>query len=225
MPHNVIIWGATGQAIVLEELLSQQNYKIEAIFDNNPNCVSPFENVPMFYSETGFFQWKNNAKNITNTFFVVAIGGDKGEDRVKISLFLKEQGLKPLTTIHPKANLALNSKIHEGAQILINATVCAQAEIGAFSIVNSSASIDHECKIGKGCHIGPGAKLAGCVTIDDYTFIGTGAVVLPHLKIGKNVTVGAGAIVTKNLPDKIIAYGNPAQIIHTKDKSDIFSIL
>ena len=43
--------------------------------------------------------------------------------------------------------------------------------------------------------------------------VGAGAVVLPRLRIGSNTTVGAGSVVTKNLPDGVVAYGNPAKII------------
>jgi acetyltransferase-like isoleucine patch superfamily enzyme len=42
--------------------------------------------------------------------------------------------------------------------------------------------------------------------------IGAGAIVLPGVKVGDNVIVGAGSIVTKDLPNGVLAYGNPARI-------------
>jgi len=51
-------------------------------------------------------------------------------------------------------------------------------------IVNTVASIDHECRIGAGVHVGLGVRLAGCIEIGERAFIGTGAVVLPRRKIG-----------------------------------------
>ena len=53
----------------------------------------------------------------------------------------------------------------------------------------------------------------GCVSIGDFAFIGAGATVLPNLKIGKNSIIGAGAVVTKDVPDNVVVYGNPAKFI------------
>ena len=33
------------------------------------------------------------------------------------------------------------------------------------------------------------------------------------IRIGNNVVIGAGSVVTKNIPDNVIAYGNPCQVV------------
>ena len=43
--------------------------------------------------------------------------------------------------------------------------------------------------------------------------IGAGATILPRIKIGRNVVIGAGAVVTKDIPDSVVAFGSPAKII------------
>lgn len=42
--------------------------------------------------------------------------------------------------------------------------------------------------------------------------IGAGAVILPGIIIGEGSMIGAGSVVTKNIPDKVVACGNPAAI-------------
>ena len=42
--------------------------------------------------------------------------------------------------------------------------------------------------------------------------IGAGAVVLPNLRIGRDAVVGAGAVVTRDVPDNAVVYGNPARV-------------
>jgi UDP-3-O-[3-hydroxymyristoyl] glucosamine N-acyltransferase len=64
-----------------------------------------------------------------------------------------------------------------GCQILAHATVCTQARLGRSVIVNSAASVDHECRIAAGAHIGPGARVAGAVHVGERAFIGTEAVI------------------------------------------------
>ncbi|GGW37216.1 maltose O-acetyltransferase [Arenibacter certesii] len=50
------------------------------------------------------------------------------------------------------------------------------------------------------------------VIIGDNVWIGGNSVIFPGVTIGNNVTIGAGSVVTKNLPDNVLAYGNPCQI-------------
>ena len=51
------------------------------------------------------------------------------------------------------------------------------------------------------------------VTIDDYVFIGARAIILPGVKIGRGAVVAAGAVVTKDVPPKIMVGGVPAKKI------------
>lgn len=55
----------------------------------------------------------------------------------------------------------------------------------------------------------------GKVKIGDNVFIGAESVVLPNVKIGSNVIIGANSTVTKDIPDGVVAAGNPAKIICT----------
>jgi len=204
---SLIIWGATGQSIVLEDFL-KSSFEIKAIFDNNSMLKSPFDKIPLYYGEKGFKEW-NNKNKVSN--FIVAIGGNRGQDRVKISNYLVDKGLKPINAVNPKSILANNVDIGMGVQIMLGATIAARVKIGDYSIINTAASIDHESIIEKGCHIAPGVRIAGNVIVNEYSFLGIGAIVLPNIQIGKNCIVGAGSVVTKNIPDNSIVYGNPAR--------------
>jgi acetyltransferase-like isoleucine patch superfamily enzyme len=84
--------------------------------------------------------------------------------------------------------------------------------IGDDCIVNTSASVDHDCVVGDHVHLCPGVHLAGAVNVGSGTMIGTGAVILPVIQIGKGCVVGAGAVVNRDLPDGVIAFGVPARV-------------
>jgi len=43
--------------------------------------------------------------------------------------------------------------------------------------------------------------------------VGGGVVLLPGVTVGRNAFIGAGSVVTKDIPDKTIAYGNPAKVV------------
>ncbi|WP_298156228.1 sugar O-acetyltransferase [Flavobacterium sp.] len=51
------------------------------------------------------------------------------------------------------------------------------------------------------------------VTIGNDCWIGGNTVICPGITIGDGVTIGAGSVVTKNIPDNVLAAGNPARVI------------
>jgi sugar O-acyltransferase (sialic acid O-acetyltransferase NeuD family) len=212
----LILWGATGQSIMLEEIL-RNNFSLKALFDNNPNVESPFQNVPIHHGWNAFLNW-GKQKELSKFSFMVAIGGEHGEVRLELHHKLKEIGLKSISAIHTSSYVSEDAIIGEGIQVLPNATINPRVKVGKCCIINTSAAVDHECILGDGVHIGPGAKLAGCIHVGDFSFIGTNATILPNLKIGKNAIIGAGSVVTKDIPDNCVAYGNPHRIVKRKRK-------
>ncbi len=58
-----------------------------------------------------------------------------------------------------------------------------------------------------------GLEYAKEIDIGDNVWIGGNTVILPGVKIGNNTTIGAGSVVTKNIPNDVVAYGNPCKVI------------
>jgi len=212
MLQDLVFWGATGQAKVLGEFIPELGYRLVAVFDNNPAVVSPFADVPLHVGEAGFQEWLAGGER-AGTAFLVAIGGARGKDRLEIMNRLKRVGLRPIVAVHPRAYVARHARVGEGGQVLAHATVGEEATLGAACVVNTAASVDHECVLGDGVHVAPGATLAGEVSVGAYSFIAAGAVILPRVRIGSQTIVGAGSLVTRDLPDGVVAYGNPARVI------------
>lgn len=205
----LIVWGAAGHAKVLKELVENIGYRIVAVFDNNRDVHRPFDDVPLFHGQEGFDQWRRTFHGKAES--LVAIGGNRGSDRLTIQRFLRESGFPPAVAVHPSAFVAADVRLGPGTQVLAHATVCVQAVLGEACIVNTAASIDHECVIGDGVHVAPGAILAGNVIVEERSFIGTGAVILPRVRIGRGATIGAGAVVTKDVRDGATVVGVPAR--------------
>lgn len=51
------------------------------------------------------------------------------------------------------------------------------------------------------------------VTIGDNVWVGGSVVINPDIKIGNNVVIGSGSVVTKDIPDNVVAVGNPCKVI------------
>jgi len=217
MSKGIIFWGGTGHAKVLRELVEHLDFKLLAVFDNNTSVPSPFPDVPIYHGPEGFRQWKETCE-FREVSCLVAIGGARGRDRIQIQVFLQAEGLQPVAVVHPAAFVARNCSLGKGCQVLPHATLCAEVRLGEACIINTAASVDHESVLGRGVHVAPGARLAGCVSVGDCSLIGVGAVVLPRVKIGADVIVGAGSVVTKDVPDGVVAFGNPARIRHAQNE-------
>ena len=217
--RDYVMWGTTGQSIVIDEFLQPQGFRLIALFDNKPDAVSPFAGVPVFYGRQEFAKWRAGV-GPEGIGFCVAIGGEDGAARAEIGSVLCEAGLSPLPALHPQAIIARNATLGQGAQVMAGAVLAARATIGDWCILNTAATVDHECRLGSGVHIGPGAHLAGLVTVEDHAFVGTGAVVLPRLTIGRGAVVGAGAVVTHDVEAGVVVCGNPARLLRPVQSKD-----
>lgn len=58
------------------------------------------------------------------------------------------------------------------------------------------------------------------VTIGDNVWIGGNVCIMPGVKIGNNVVIGAGSVVTKDIPDNMIAAGNPCHVVREITEED-----
>jgi maltose O-acetyltransferase len=56
------------------------------------------------------------------------------------------------------------------------------------------------------------------VEIGADVWIGGGAVILPGVRIGSRAVIGAGSVVTRDIPEGVLAVGNPCQVVRTIDE-------
>jgi UDP-perosamine 4-acetyltransferase len=107
--------------------------------------------------------------------------------------------------------IAADAALGDGCQILPGAIVGPEARLGREVIVNTKASVDHECVLDDGVEIAPGATLCGLVHAERYAWVCAGATVLPRVRIGEAAIVGAGAVVRHDVPAGAVVVGVPAR--------------
>ena len=58
------------------------------------------------------------------------------------------------------------------------------------------------------------------IKIGKNCWLGAGVIVLPGVTIGNNVVIGAGSVVTKDIPDNVVALGNPCRVLREINERD-----
>ena len=58
------------------------------------------------------------------------------------------------------------------------------------------------------------------VYIGENVWIGANVVIVPGVHIGKNTVIGAGSVVTKDIPDNVVAVGNPCRVLRNVGEHD-----
>ena len=201
---SVSIFGTGGVAVVLLDVLASLDIKIERVFDDDSR-ISSFEGLPVTSGELA------RTMPHRNPLFVCI--GD-GTLRKQIT---SEINAPSEAAIHDSAIVSPSASVASGAMLFHAVVVQARATIGEHTIVNTGASVDHDCVVGPYVHLAPHSTLCGNVTVGERTEIGAGAVAIPGITIGEGCFVGAGSTVISDIPSGATAVGTPAKVIKIRE--------
>ena len=191
------LFGASGHAKVIMDIIEAQGDSVGVLYDDAPH----------FDSIHGHSVVSASLAHPIGPL-IISIGSNAA--RYAIANRLK---VEFATAIHPSAIVAPSAMVGNGSVVMQGAIIQADTAIGRHCIINSSASVDHECSIADFVHISPHATLCGNVSVGIGSWVGAGATIIPGITIGRHCIIGAGATVIRNIPDGAIAVGSPAKII------------
>lgn len=189
------LYGASGHAKVIMDILKANGVEIEGLVDDNPDIIELL-GYPVYHQRTDLSP------------MIVSIGNNAIRKHIVEKLPV-EFG----QAIHPTAIVSHTAIIGEGTVVMQGVIVQACTRIGKHCIINTGASVDHECIVEDFVHISPHATLCGNVHVGEGSWVAAGTVVLPGVKIGKWSVIGAGSVVSKDIPDGVLAVGNRCKVI------------
>lgn len=117
--------------------------------------------------------------------------------------------------VHPATPVMPSAVIGPGAVVFAGGVVNTEARVEAHAVVNTGVIVEHNCVIGKGASVSPGSHMGGRVCVGEGAFISTGVTLAPRVTVGAWSVVGAGAVVVRDVPERVLAYGVPARTMRS----------
>lgn len=156
------------------------------------------------------------------TAAVIAIGDNWWRRKVYADLVRNCPNLEFPVVQHPSAVIAASAEIGKGTAILAGSHAGPGSRIGEFCILNTGSSIDHDCTMSAFASIAPGVFTGGLVRIGECSAVGVGASVSDRISIGNHTIIGTGAVVVRDIPDFVVAYGNPAKVMRSRQEGETY---
>jgi len=152
------------------------------------------------------------------TYAFVSLGSI-GNIVVRRNLFdlVENIGFMIPNILDPGAQVSPHIQLGRGIFIGKHAVLNIGTAVEDCAIINSSAVIDHDCHVGSFSHIAPGTVLCGDVHVGNNTHVGAHSVIRQQVSIGNDVIIGMGSVVLHDIPDGVIAYGNPCKVIKNRE--------
>jgi len=217
---KLLIIGSSGHASVLVDAIELTNrYEIAGYVDDTLSIgtgrrgykvLGAFQDVPRICQE----------QIIDNV--VVAIGDNWWRRKVYSELVERCPNLNYAVVQHSSATVSLSAQIGKGSALLAGSHVGPGARVGNFCIVNTGSSIDHDCVMQDFSSVAPGVSTGGLVEVGECSAIGVGACISDRISIGRHTVVGTGAVVVRDLPDFVVAYGNPARVQRSRTEGEAY---
>ncbi|MDC0831679.1 acetyltransferase [Geitlerinema sp. CS-897] len=206
MSKQLYVLGAGGHGRVVLDTLLASGVQVTGILDPNICSKDRIFGVPILGGDEYL-----DSLCPKDILLVNGLGANpKTCIRKNIFNRIKSEGFSFASLCHPSATISHASRIGEGSQVMAGVVIQCEVILESNVVINTRASIDHNCLIKSHAFIAPGVTLCGSVVVLESAFIGAGAIVIPDIKIGHNTIVGAGSVVTKPVADGWIVAGNPA---------------
>lgn len=139
--------------------------------------------------------------------------------RQNISKIFEKNNCRIVSLIHPDTDLNY-VKYKKGCYIPEGCILGSNVIIGNYLTCRLGAIISHDVTIEDYVYISPNATCGGNSYLKKGCFIGAGATIMFNRTIGENSIIGAGSVVTKDIPDNVVACGCPAKEIRKINKDE-----
>lgn len=193
MTKKIYIYGASGHGMVASDIARALGYEELLLLDDSSD--------------------RKFSDGLEKHDIFIAIGDNAVRERVTKKV--EAAGFNIVSLIHPSAVISPTATVGKGVVAMPYVVINARAVVADGVILNTAAIIEHDCVVGAFAHVSPNAALAGNVTLKERVHFGIGSCAIQGVVVGAGSIIGAGSVVVREVPEKVVAYGNPVKIGRT----------
>ena len=214
---RLIVVGAGGHASVVIDAARKAGHVVEGVVADPPG--TSVLGVPVRGTVSaipGLF------KDGLMGAVTIAIGDNAIRRRLAEAISQMAPSIRFATVVHPSAILGDDCTIGSGTFVAAGAIVGPRARVGDHCLINTAASVDHDTVLQAYSSLAPRATLGGWSSIGENSAVGIGAVISHRIAVGNDSVVGAGAVVLRDIGDKVVSYGIPSREIRKRRFGDTY---
>lgn len=210
--EDIVVYGTGGFGREVMDALEKQNhvckkYHILGFIDDDSTCSDTIING---YKVVGAREYLE--KRIEKINVLVCIGNPKIREKIVVDL-KKIKNIKFPNFIADGVKLSTEwISMGEGNIIYYGNIVNVNVKIENFVYLNSASTIGHDGWIGDFVTVASGCNISGNVKLGKGCDIGTGSMIRQGIEIGENTVIGMGSVVVKDMPENVVAFGNPCEV-------------
>lgn len=217
---NIVLFGGGDHVQYSIDIIEKEGkYKIIGIIDSIQDIGSILYNYTVIGRQENILTLVSDYKIDCG---IITVGDNWTRKAIFDDIVKRVPSFNFVNAIHPSTIIGNNVKIGVGVISMAGVIFNPGAKIGNFTFFATGAQIEHDCEICDYASISAGSIMGGHVRIGKFSAITLNVTIMDRLDIGKNTVVGSGSLVTKSLPDNVLAYGNPAKIIRSRKEKERF---
>lgn len=155
------------------------------------------------YQELGLYDKKN-------VEIVIAMGEPQSRNAVYKKII--DDGYAATNLVYPGNRMPCEIQLGTGVVFQRNVQIPPFGKIGDNVLIRDSVFLGHNVSIGNNTVISPFSFVGGNTEIGANAYIAPHTSIRDRVTIGNGTIIGIGSVVTKNIPDFAVAYGNPCEI-------------
>jgi sugar O-acyltransferase (sialic acid O-acetyltransferase NeuD family) len=218
--ENVVLFGGGLQANICIDIIEKRNnYNIIGIIDSNAKVGSNLYGYEVIGKQENLLELISNYDIHVG---LITIGDNYSREFVRDYILSVNAQFRFISAIHPSCIIGRNVVLGTGIVMMAGVIINPECIVGDFCHFYTGAQLEHNCIMEDFAQLSAGSITGGKVKIGKYSSITLGVTIIDRINIGENTVVGSGSVVLKDLPDNVVAYGNPAHIIRSRKPGEKF---
>lgn len=204
----LVVIGAGGHAVSVASVARSAGYAVKCFVDENKKGRALLGSA--------IIGSVDELDGLAHHVFCIAVGDNAVRERIHAQLSAQYGALVFPALIHASATVSDFVRIGDGTVLMPKAVVGPNTSVGRFCILNTQASIDHDCTLADYASLAPGAITGGAVHVGVRAVVAIGATIKHGVSIGADSVVGACSYLNKDLAAHQVAYGTPARVVRAR---------